>query len=320
VIKKNLSALFLTLASIVFAIIICEIILRIKHNMIPNYDIEMWRYAKELKLQVKFDNINHIHVKNKSIVLQKVAIKTNNYGQRDVNYDKNYLNKFDKSFLIIGSSISLGWGVEKERTFAHLLNVESKKSGKKWIFINGGIGNYNSLRYVNNYLRYWKDLGFNHIIITYFVNDAEILKNKKTNFFVKYTHTGVVLWKLYNSFNSSLKKENLTEYYENIYADNSEGFRIAKKELKKINDHCISNDMKCILINVPDIHQLNPYKLDFINKKIKNFSNEINLEYLDLLPIFENIDEKKFWNKYQDPHPNAYAHEMIAKKIFDYLN
>lgn len=319
-IKKNLSALFLTLASIVFAIIICEIILRIKHNMIPNYDIEMWRYAKELKLQVKFDNINHIHVKNKSIVLQKVAIKTNNYGQRDVNYDKNYLNKFDKSFLIIGSSISLGWGVEKERTFAHLLNVESKKSGKKWIFINGGIGNYNSLRYVNNYLRYWKDLGFNHIIITYFVNDAEILKNKKTNFFVKYTHTGVVLWKLYNSFNSSLKKENLTEYYENIYADNSEGFRIAKKELKKINDHCISNDMKCILINVPDIHQLNPYKLDFINKKIKNFSNEINLEYLDLLPIFENIDEKKFWNKYQDPHPNAYAHEMIAKKIFDYLN
>ena len=78
--------------------------------------------------------------------------------------------------------------------------------------------------------------------------------------------------------------------------------------------------VKCILINMPDIHQLNPYKLGFINKKISNFSNEINLEYLDLLTLFENIDEKKVWNKYQDPHPNAYAHGMIAKKIFDYLN
>ena len=154
-IKKNLSALFLTLASIAFALIICEIILRVKHNIIPNYDIEMWRYAKELKLKVEFDNINHIHVKNKSSVLQKVEIKTNSYGQRDINYDNNYLNKFDKSFLIIGSSIPLGWGVEKEKTFAHLLNIESKKKGKKWIFINGGVGNYNASRYVNNYLKYW---------------------------------------------------------------------------------------------------------------------------------------------------------------------
>ena len=319
-IKKNLSALFLTLASITFALIICEIILRVKHNIIPNYDIEMWRYAKELKLKVEFDNINHIHFKNKSSVLQKVEIKTNSYGQRDINYDNNYLNKFDKSFLIIGSSIPLGWGVEKEKTFAHLLNIESKKKGKKWIFINGGVGNYNASRYVNNYLKYWKDLDFTHIIITYFVNDAEILLSKKTNFLVKHTHTGVVLWKLYNSFNSSLKKENLTDYYKNIYSDNSQGFRIAKKELMKINDHCILNNIKCILMNMPDIHQLNPYKLDFINKKISNFSNEINLEYLDLLTLFENIDEKKVWNKYQDPHPNAYAHAMIAKKIFDYLN
>ena len=91
--------------------------------------------------QVEIDNINRIHVKNKSSVLQKVEIKTNSYGQRDINYDNNYLNKFDKSFLIIGSSIPLGWGVEKEKTFAHLLNIESKIKGKKWIFINGGVGN-----------------------------------------------------------------------------------------------------------------------------------------------------------------------------------
>ena len=71
---------------------------------------------------------------------------------------------------------------------------------------------------------------------------------------------------------------------------------------------------------MPDIHQLNPYKLNFINNKIKNYTQEINLEYIDLLPEFENVDEKTIWNKYQDPHPNEFAHEIIAKKIFKNLN
>ena len=70
---------------------------------------------------------------------------------------------------------------------------------------------------------------------------------------------------------------------------------------------------------MPDIHQLNPYRLNFINKKIEDFTREINLEYIDLLPEFKNIDEKKVWNKYQDPHPNEFAHEIIAKKIFKNL-
>ena len=71
---------------------------------------------------------------------------------------------------------------------------------------------------------------------------------------------------------------------------------------------------------MPDIHQLNPYKLNFINKKIKNLTYEMNLDYIDLLPVFENADQNLFWNKYQDPHPNKLAHQKISKKIFEELN
>jgi len=44
------------------------------------------------------------------------------------------------------------------------------------------------------------------------------------------------------------------------------------------------------------------------------------MEYLDLLPIFENLDEKLLWNKYKDPHPNGYAHKLISDKIFQHLS
>ena len=82
----------------------------------------------------------------------------------------------------------------------------------------------------------------------------------------------------------------------------------------------LKKKIQCTLVNMPDIHQLNPYKLNFINTKIKNFAEEINLDYIDLLNEFENIDETKVWNKYQDPHPNEFAHESISKTIFKNLN
>jgi len=318
--KKIHSFFFLPIISIILSLVFCEIILRIKHSVNLNYDIEMWKYAKELKIQVEDKAINHVHRKNESGSFQGVNIKLNNHGQRDINYDNEFLRQYDKRFLIIGSSIPLGWGVKRENTYPYLLNELAKKNNKNWIFINGGIGNYNSQRYVNNFLKNWSNLDFNYIIINYFVNDAELLENKKTNFFIKHTHLGVVLWKLFKSFDASLKKENLVSYYENIYNEKSNGFKTNIGELKKLNEYCNNNNIKCILVNMPDIHQLNPYKLNFINKKIENLADEINLKYIDLLPVLENIDEKKLWNKYQDPHPNSLAHEIISKEIFQKID
>ena len=318
--KDRFNSFLLVIISVIFTFFLCEIILRVKHSLIPNYDIEMWKYAKELKISVDDKSIAHVHVPNKTEFLQKVEISTNSYGQRDIEYDNNFLENYDRRFLIIGSSIPLGWGVKKEETYANLLNLKSKENKKNWIFINGGVGNYNLERYTNNYLKNWSNLNFTDIIISYFVNDAEILENKKTNFFIKHTHLGVVSWKLFNSFKSSLKKENLDRYYKKIYEDDFEGFILLKKELAKFNNYCNNKNIKCHLINMPDIHQLNPYKLKFINNKIYKLTNEINMEYLDLLPIFENLDEKLLWNKYKDPHPNGYAHKLISDKIFQHLS
>ena len=181
--KERLNSVLLVFVSIIFTFFLCEIILRVKHSLIPNYDIEMWKYAKELKISVEDKKISHVHRPNKTSILQKVEISTNRYGQRDIEYDNNFLEKYNRRFLIIGSSIPLGWGVKKEETYANLLNIKSEENKKNWIFINGGVGNYNLERYTNNYLKNWSNLDFTDIIISYFVNDAEILENKKTNFF-----------------------------------------------------------------------------------------------------------------------------------------
>ena len=142
----------------------------------------MWKYAKQLKQKDFNPKIGHTHIQNKSAILQKVEIKINNYGQRDINLDNKILKKYERRFLILGSSITLGWGVPQEETFSNILNEISKSEKKNWIFINGGVGNYNTERYVNNYLKNWKELDFTDIIIHFFVNDTETIKTNKTNF------------------------------------------------------------------------------------------------------------------------------------------
>ena len=115
--KDRLNSVLLVVISVIFTFFLCELILRIKHSLIPNYDIEMWKYAKKLKIKDENPKIGHTHIKNKSENLQGVEISINNYGQRDINLNNSIIQNYDRSFLILGSSVALGWGVEQKDTF-----------------------------------------------------------------------------------------------------------------------------------------------------------------------------------------------------------
>ena len=313
---KILVSIFL---SVLFAILICETVLRVKHKFIINYDIEMWKYAKKLKVRSENPKINHVHKNNSAAVLQKVLISTNSYGQRDKEFTREDLNNYERSFIVLGSSVALGWGVEQDKTFTSILNEISKKKGKNWIFVNGGVGNYNTERYVNNFFENWSELPFTDIVVHFFVNDTEMSFNARPNFFFEHTHIGVVIWKLINSYKSSFKKEKLEDYYYERYLDDFQGFKIAKAELVRLKNFCIEKNVKCHLFVMPDIHKLNPYELGFINEKISIISKELKYNYLDLLPVFENQPQETIWNDYGDPHPSAFAHKLMADKIFNFL-
>jgi len=309
----------LIITSLILGILLCEIALRVKNHFILDYDIEMWRYAKLLKKADANPKINHTHIKNKSAILQGVKIRINNHGQRDKNYSNKELKNYKKSFLFVGSSVTLGWGVEAEKTFINLLNIKAKEENKDWIFVNGGVGNYNAQRYISNYFEHWENLEFTDLVVNFFVNDTEIIKKKDTNFFLKNTHLGVTIWKLFNSFKSYQANEKLDEYYKLKYDENYEGFQVAKKELLKLFKYCKSKKINCSIFLFPDIHKSNPYPLDFIDKKISIFAKINNINYLDVYKAIAEIDNKKLWNKYKDPHPNEYAHSLFAELIYDYL-
>ncbi len=118
--SESWNASVLVKPSFILGLLLCEGILRIKHYFVLDYDVEMWRYANILKEKHNNPKINHVHTKNKSAVLQGVELKTNKHGQRDIDYNNSDLKSHDRSFLFIGSSITLGWGVKNKDTFINI--------------------------------------------------------------------------------------------------------------------------------------------------------------------------------------------------------
>ena len=118
-IKNFLKILFLS----IYIFVICEVGIRIISNLTNIYEIEMLKYAKQLKKISADPNLSHEHIPNKSAKLMGVEISLNSLGHRKTISHIELSKKRVKDYRIhiIGSSIALGWGVDLGYTFADLL-------------------------------------------------------------------------------------------------------------------------------------------------------------------------------------------------------
>src|SRR5207244_2241722 len=100
-----------------------EGILRLKNASMKNYDIEMWRYGRELKYASELAMLGHEHLPNAKATLQSVEIRTNAWGLRGGPVSERPAQG-GRRILMLGSSIALGWGVPEDRTVSSLLQAK----------------------------------------------------------------------------------------------------------------------------------------------------------------------------------------------------
>jgi hypothetical protein len=70
-----IKSIFSSIIIFILGLIGVEITLRIINSDMRNYDIEMWKYARDLKVSDSI--LGHVHKPNSSAILQKVQIKLN---------------------------------------------------------------------------------------------------------------------------------------------------------------------------------------------------------------------------------------------------
>jgi lysophospholipase L1-like esterase len=286
-----------------------EAMLRLKNADQKNYLIEMWRYAKELKQISPSPEIGHVHVPGQTAVLQGVPIQINSRGMRGPEIRQNA----ERTILLLGSSITLGWGVAEQNTVRAQLE---KLLGARYQVLNAAVGNYNTTRYVNAFKQMYRDVKPNIVVVNYFINDAEVLPPSEYNAVLKHSQFFTTLYYIFQGLiKGSESIDKLVAHYKKIYDHQGEGYREMAAALNEFNEMSRADGFSVVLAMVPDIHQLHPYPFKFIHDDIKALAASHGWTYVDFLESLGNHSGPDLYSIPGDPHPNAVAHKAMADAL-----
>jgi lysophospholipase L1-like esterase len=316
--KKNLVfSVILFCVSSLLAIGAAEAVLRIKNSSMTNYDIEMWRYAKELKVPSTNLDLGHEHIKNASALLQSVNIRTNEWGLRGAAVPPRDPNT--RRILVLGGSITLGWGVPEQDTMTERLASMFAQNGQKVEVLNAGIGNYNAERYVELFLRDLTGLQPSDIVVHYFLRDAEKLDPGGGNIILRNSELAVTFWIATTRLLGKTGERSLVDHYKEVYAETNPGFRAMQNSLRKLAEYAKGKGIRLYLAMTPDVHNLAHYEFGFIHETMRRIAERNGYVYIDLLPAFGKLSPEQVWAMPGDPHPNGMGHELMAKALYPAL-
>ena len=322
---KNSQILLLFVLLLCYIVIIGEILIRIHTHFFDIYEVEMHKYARRLKRESNVTGLTHEHVPNTEAVLMNVKVKINNMGFRD-DYLQETKPADEYRILVIGSSMTMGWGVSFNSVYTTLLEKKlNLNTDKKYNVINAGIGNYNASM-VSIYLKMIATVVKpDKVIFHYYLNDVELISPKKANWMVKNSYFIALIYSriLEAYFTKSVKYNSIGEYYYNLYDDSNKGWLSAQDAIRDIKKYCQNNNISFMIMIQPDLHDFSngSYQAK-CHEKIRLFLEKEGIEYLDIFSAFRNKlknNPQELWVSKDDPHVNVAGHRIIYEALSEYL-
>jgi GDSL-like Lipase/Acylhydrolase family len=317
--QRLLFPLLMGVVTLFFIGLIGELGVRLVADDGMQFDLEMWKYARDVKVVSRDPLIGHEHGLNRRAKLMGVDFVTNSQGLRDREFSFNRTPGVLR-IVMLGDSLTVGWGVPCESTFSKRLEWLYAKDGIKAEVINTGVGNWNTIQEVEYFLtkayRYQPDV----VVLNYFVNDAEPVPQSPPPSVIM-RHCSVCVF-LAGRIDAALRqysvRQNWQDYYLGLYDDgNGPGWIMAKGAIKKLSDYCKARGITLLVANLPELHDVTNYRFSTITDLVREAARENDVPFVDLLPYLKNQESSKLWVTPPDPHPSALAHQLIAEGLFD---
>ncbi len=294
-----------------------ELIIRLKNRSMSNYDIEMWRYSRELKERSSDPILDFEHRPNSQALLQSVLIRINEAGLRGGPTPPAAAGQ--RRILFLGSSITLGWGVPEDQTFSARVEQGLRARGADAVTMNAGIGNYNAVRYVRRFLTRLANLAPTDLVVQAFVRDGETLEPSSGNFLLRNSELAMTLWIAFHRLFDAGGEGALEAHYRAAYAPGSAGMRDFEASFAALADYAHAHGVRLYMVMTPDVHNLQNYKLQFVHDIFSGVANRYGYRYLDLRPYLGAMTPEQLWAMPGDPHPNATGHKIMAEALLPVL-
>lgn len=311
-------AIILSLSAIFLVI---ETYVRVIADDGMQYDLEMWKYARDVKQLSADPLLAHEHAPNRTAVLMGVDFQTNSKGLRDreFSYDRR---PGTLRILMLGDSLTVGWGVPVEQTFSKKIEKLFTADGVDAEVINTGVGNYNTIQEVEYFLtegfKYRPDI----VVLNFFVNDAEpIFKHEPPSLLAPVCYACIfILGRVDTLARKFLNKKDWAEYYLSLFeGENAKGWLNAKESIGKLAAYCRSHGIALVIANLPELHEVRHYRFEQISNLVRDTANQYSAHYIDILPYLQKEESAALWVTPGDPHPNAHANDLIAQGLYPTL-
>ena len=283
-----------------------------------NYELEMWKYAKLLKQVSDDPNIGHEHRPNTDARLMGVDVATNSAKLRDREFP---LEKPPGSIriLMLGDSITLGWGIEAVDSVAKQLESEfrSRFPERKIDVINAGVGNYNTAMEVSWFLSKGVAYEPDMVVLNYFVNDAELTPTRRGGVLRESSAAYVFLASRFDAVQRRYGGGDWLNYYRALYASDAPGWAATQARIRELARVCQERNIKLAIASYPELHELTPYPLATVNDALAVLAQDLGVLFVDLLPSVAGEIPRALWVTPDDAHPNAVANRKYTKLLAD---
>ncbi len=312
----------LVVASLAVFCGLMELSVRIAYPLFANYNLEMWRYFRDMKKRLPAgDPMSFYHHANKSGHYYGVDVEINEYGIRDDPISEAPQAGVTR-IVLLGDSFVFGWGVPFDEMMGQQLEqmLNAHPDYAPCEVINLGVGNYNAKMQAALLERKGMPLHPDAVILNYFVNDTERTPRLSlpAYYVTQSSYANAVLFDQFVSIWPLIDPSyRWDEYYASLYLEENPALQANADGVRQIIELCKQAGIPLIICSYPELRQLKDYPFPMATDFIRRLAAEGDTPFVDLLPLFEPHEPESLWVSFEDTHGNSKASAIAAQAMYD---
>ena len=260
-------------------------------------------------------------------IYQGVDVSINEHGFRDRSLEVKQKNEM--RVLLLGDSVTFGWGVPEEDTFSRKLEAMLTNHWKRPVrTVNTGVGGYNTVQEYATLITFAGDIDPDVVILLYVLNDVEVndppfdpwsaraLKGKSPPETLDIILRKRWLYRLgYFGFNWVFSRQ------AQALDKNGRGFKESVEALGAIATFCQERHIRFVTFfyRPKEPASVKASFSDQLFGEVRDVGIEHDFPVLDIEPWWKGRNMREVTNSVVDSHPNKLGHEVLAKGMADFL-
>ncbi len=334
--RRALTAAVVAAVSVLLALAAAEGLLRLaSKHWLHVLDVEMWRYAREVKRPAADPAEVEDHRPGVDTLLMGVRVRTDEHGFRRADpvseaWERAEAADFPqrarelgsdwdrpRPVAALGDSLTFGWGVEEDATWPAQLErlLRTRCPDRPTKVINAGIGNSNTAMQRARYERLVRPLRPAWVVLGYFINDAEPAPKPAGNPLLwRSALAGLLSIRLRQGAEVHLR--DYRAYYGALYEEGQPGWRRTREALHALGARLAADDTAATLVLLPELHAPRGFgPFADIYARVATEARASGFEVIDPSPAFPPGAGDRFWVSPTDAHPNAAAQRVFAAAV-----